>query len=99
MINFITQLSITRRLCDTDSIDWNIHDQRLSRSILLELIEECVTIFETATQEIYDRRDWISSSERILGENEPPRNQDISKQPAVLWAYVSFMKVLQVCFI
>ena len=55
MINFITALSISRRKNDTSATDWNVYDHRLTKNILVELIEESLSIFETATQEIYDR--------------------------------------------
>jgi hypothetical protein len=113
MISFANLLTIAGDLAKIPHLQTNYTtDERLiSRNTVFEMIEECISTFEAASQEIYDRfssrvltllipclrRDWISAgSERSFSDHDPPRTQDLMKHPPVLWAYVSLKHLLQV---
>lgn len=46
-------------------VEYTSNERSISRNMLFEMIEECVTTFETASQEIYDRSTSIDYFDSI----------------------------------
>jgi hypothetical protein len=70
MLEFSNVLLASGQLVKEFSLDpdWNEEEALISRTSIFELIEECFGIFETATQEIYDRCSFFGSHNLLIGE-------------------------------